>query len=234
MRTDTTSKQSTDDIDHSQWKAQVHEIRALDEDHVYARVSWLYRPQFDLPDGPLAYHAKCELIPSTEMTIIDARSIDGILDLKRWDEHADEDVPTEDEYFWRQSYDHVTRQLSPCRTICICEQPQNPDQPILQCNHCKKWLHVACLEQAALKPAEQDDVSDSITLRAPVTENVADRNDSGIDDPPDVSASILFEERDGAESHADQTKPTMVIKRKEHQSIVKDIVCLHCEKVIDG
>lgn len=92
----------------SQWKAQLHEVRAVDENHVYLRVSWLYRPTRDLPSGPKSYHGLYELIPSTEMCIVDAKSINGPLRVKYWDEYKEDEVHDATEYFWRQSIDHLS------------------------------------------------------------------------------------------------------------------------------
>jgi hypothetical protein len=47
----------------SDWKAKVLEERALDEEHVYIRVSWLNRPE-DLAGGRRDYHGKNELVPT--------------------------------------------------------------------------------------------------------------------------------------------------------------------------
>jgi len=88
-----------------QWKAKVLEVRALDTSHVYLRVAWLNRPE-DLDAGRKAYHGKNELIPSNQMDIIDAMTVNGRLDVQHWDD-ADEEstIVDEDAYFWRQTYD---------------------------------------------------------------------------------------------------------------------------------
>lgn len=86
----------------AQWKALLHEIRALDANHVYLRVSWLMRPQ-DLDGGAKPYHGRYELIPSNDMSIINAMSINGSIDVKHWDEYVDTEVPIADEYFYRQT-----------------------------------------------------------------------------------------------------------------------------------
>ena len=142
----------TEDGTLSAWKAQLHQIRALNTNHVYLLVAWLYRPQHDLPASVRAsYHAKHELIPSTEVCISDAMSVYGSVPVRHWDEHDDDDVPEADEYFWRQAYDHIAGTLSEVRRVCVCEQPHNPDHPILQCRHCEGWMHARCLEQDALR-----------------------------------------------------------------------------------
>ena len=87
-------------------------MRALDPSHVYLRVTWLNRP-VDLPDGPKPYHGRNELIATNDMAIIDAMSINGALDVKHWDEYADDDAMIEeDQYFWRQTYDIHSKTLS--------------------------------------------------------------------------------------------------------------------------
>ncbi|KAF2221951.1 hypothetical protein BDZ85DRAFT_320241 [Elsinoe ampelina] len=148
---DDSSDGNDDDGTLAQWKAQLHEVRALDENHVYLRVSWLYRPARDLTGGPRPYHGKYELIPSTEMAIIDAKTINGALKVKYWDEYKDDDVHGPTEYFWRQSIDHLSSTLSSLRTICSCAQPQNPDQQIVQCSNCNDWQHAKCLEEQGLE-----------------------------------------------------------------------------------
>jgi hypothetical protein len=47
----------------SDWKAKVLEVRTLDEEHVYVRVSWLNRPE-DLKDRRQDHHSKNELMPT--------------------------------------------------------------------------------------------------------------------------------------------------------------------------
>lgn len=89
----------------SQWKAKVLEVRALDTEHVYLRVSWLNRPA-DLDGGKRKYHGTNELIPTNQMDIIDAMAVNGTLPVEFWDEYNDEkNLPAEDQYFWRQTYD---------------------------------------------------------------------------------------------------------------------------------
>lgn len=99
------------------WKARVHEIRAIDVNHVYLLASWLYRPE-DLPeDLQSSYHGTDELIVSNELTIIDARSLTGVAEVKYWDENDDEHaIPSGDDvWICRQSYDVTKGILSVSR-----------------------------------------------------------------------------------------------------------------------
>lgn len=74
------------------------EVRALDSEHVYLRVSWLNRPE-DLDLGRKPYHGKNELIPSNQMDIIDAMATNGLLKVYHWDEEDDEaEMPDPEEY----------------------------------------------------------------------------------------------------------------------------------------
>ena len=95
----------------TQWKAQVLEVRALDSEHVFIRVAWLNRPE-DLATGRLAYHGKHELIVTNEMDIIDAMTVNGSLNVVALDDQDDESDAIEDQYFWRQTYDLVSKKFS--------------------------------------------------------------------------------------------------------------------------
>jgi hypothetical protein len=103
-----------DDSDQD-WKAQVHEVRAADEHHVFLRCSWLENPE-ELPEEVLStpsYHGKFELVPSNKMDIIDALTVNGPLEVAYWDEgNEDANMPAHDEYYWRQTYNHDTKVLS--------------------------------------------------------------------------------------------------------------------------
>ncbi|KAI4853192.1 hypothetical protein E4T44_00993 [Aureobasidium sp. EXF-8845] len=132
----------TEDDSGRDWKAQVDEIRAADEHHVFLRCSWLENPE-DLPKevrSTPSYHGKFELVPSNKMDIIDALTVNGPLKVAYWEEANDDaDMPAHGEYYWRQTYNHDTKVLS----------PQNPDRLIIKCSNqtCGTWLHASCLAQ---------------------------------------------------------------------------------------
>ncbi|TKA83772.1 hypothetical protein B0A55_00002 [Friedmanniomyces simplex] len=140
----------------AQWKAKVLEVRALDPEHVYIRVAWLNRPE-DLDGGRQPHHGKNELIPTNQLDIIDAMTINGRLDLYAWDEKDDDSpMPGIGEYYWRQTYDFAnTKTFSKLLEICQDRKPQNPDQMILQCEapKCRKWMHVDCIINDAVQRA---------------------------------------------------------------------------------
>ena len=91
------------------------EIRALDAEHVYLRVAWINRPE-DLLTGRQPHHHIDELIPSNEMDVIDARSVEGPVEVTHWGKHprgGTSSDPARHRYFWRQSYNYVSKQFSP-------------------------------------------------------------------------------------------------------------------------
>ena len=99
-----------------QWKALVLEIRAKDAQHVYLRVYWVYDPE-ELPGGRRPYHGEYELVPSNDMAIVDAMTINGRVRVTKWNEYDDDEDPdtgTEENpgFYWRQMYNVHTRQLS--------------------------------------------------------------------------------------------------------------------------
>jgi hypothetical protein len=97
------------------WKAQVHEVRAADEHHVFLRCTWLENPE-ELPEKVLStpsYHGKFELVPSNKMDIIDALTVIGPLEIAYWEEsNEDADMSADGGYYWRQTYNHDTKVLS--------------------------------------------------------------------------------------------------------------------------
>ncbi len=111
-----TSEEAKIDI-AAQWKGQVLEVRALDPEHVYIRVAWLNRPE-DLPGGRKSYHGKNELIPTNQMDVIDAMSVNGKLEVGHWEEKDDDSMlPMEDQYFWRQTLDYGNM-----KTFSVCNK----------------------------------------------------------------------------------------------------------------
>ena len=107
----------TDDLaadSSSDWKAKVLEVRALDEEHVYIRVSWLNRPE-DLAGGRRDYHGKNELVPTNQIDIIDATTVNGKFDLKWRTEMEDidsDDAFGKEVYYWSQTLDFTNQHLS--------------------------------------------------------------------------------------------------------------------------
>ena len=98
------------------WVARVLEIRALDEVHVYIRVYWWYWPE-NLPMGRCAWHGNRELIASNHLEVIDAMSISGRADMRRWEELDEEEEGGD--LFWRQTFDYLRG------TLLVCENLQN-------------------------------------------------------------------------------------------------------------
>ncbi|KAI5812180.1 hypothetical protein BZA77DRAFT_270353 [Pyronema omphalodes] len=138
------------------WVAQVLEIRAKDEEHVYLRVYWMYKPE-ELPQGRQPYHGREELIQSNHMDIIDARTVGGRSTVKCWMENDDnEENPTGS--YWRQTFDYDQQALGKLREHCTCKGYYNPDTIMIFCNACNMWLHEHC-------------VMDSIKRRAMMMEN---------------------------------------------------------------
>lgn len=114
----------------SQLKAKVLEVRALDPEHVYIRLSWLDRPE-DLEGGRKDYHGKNELVPTNQMDIIDAMAVNGSLQVKHWNETAEDDgmsMPEEDEYFWRQTFDFANT-----KTFSVWQKPRSRRGRKTQC-----------------------------------------------------------------------------------------------------
>ncbi|KXJ85596.1 hypothetical protein Micbo1qcDRAFT_198759 [Microdochium bolleyi] len=168
-------KKSGDD-----WVSRILEIRAADEHHVYARVSWMYWPD-ELPAGMTEgkrvikgsvtirppgstvwsglagllfyrqlYHGNNELIASNHMDVINVASVTASATVHHWDETNEEEV--QPALYWRQAFDLRTMDLSSVEEHCRCNRPENPDKKLTRCTNeeCRKWLHHDCLVHEAL------------------------------------------------------------------------------------
>lgn len=158
------------------WVAKILEIRARDEVNVFIRVYWMYRPE-DLPGGRRQYHARNELIASNAMDIINAQTVNGKAFVLHWIEEDDKsEILDPARLFWRQAiaFNHPRKQskLSVCSRrryhcvaclidlqelpkYCFDKKPCNPDEVLIQCDSCEKWLHSSCIEKDAVEKEYQ-------------------------------------------------------------------------------
>lgn len=153
----------------SDWVAKVLECRAFDEEHVFLRVVWLYRPE-DLPSGRKPWHGSNEVFPSNNMQIIDAMAV---TDMAKGLLHFDgkqQWVADNGYLVWRQPCKVAVKKgevvpsvLGKLPTYCVCREPANPDRRLVQCGSCKNWLHDACIEKEAVKRAAAEGLPQSDT-----------------------------------------------------------------------
>ncbi|EMC95259.1 hypothetical protein BAUCODRAFT_72155 [Baudoinia panamericana UAMH 10762] len=226
----------------AQWKAKVLDIKAFDQEHVYLRVAWLNRPE-DLDTGRKAYHGKNELIPTNQLDVIDAMTVNGRLDVYHWEE-ADDDsqMPDPDEHFWRQTYDFVTtKTFSALRLICTDRAPQNPDEMIVQCSNtdCRKWMHLRCIAEDAVsraadgsppkkkKNGKRKSKADNVVLTAESPALAAAWKGSFT-----ALVYVKGEPKDAGEKRAASTK--IVIRDvDEDQEEELDVRCLFCHSIVN-
>lgn len=202
------------------WKAQILEVRALDGNHVYARIAWLEIPR-ELPNGAEKYHAPNELVASNEMSIVSANTVSGGFDISYWND-ADDDAPLPhpDAYFWRQYYDKKSGQLSELRKICTCQEPHSPQEIIIRCTNenCKIWLHGRCI----IDQARTDAAAKKEKKGRP---SIASKN--GVHGVRDKRMSIHVPEEGAA--------PKLLIKdlATEEDEHEEEIRCLQCQEIIE-
>jgi hypothetical protein len=83
-------------------------------EYVYVRAGWLNRPE-DLKGGRLDHYGKHELVPTNQMDFIDAQAVNGTFELIHYEQLEDYDwknASGKDKYFWRQTFDFITKSLS--------------------------------------------------------------------------------------------------------------------------
>jgi hypothetical protein len=168
----------------SDWKAKVLEVRALDSEHVYIRVSWLNRPE-DMAGGRQDYHGKNELVPTNQIDIIDAMSVNGKFYLKHWDEMKDidqddqDDTSEKDVYYWRQTFNFAEQRLS---KKAKRRQRAIKNPPKYAHRHGgavtsgdvgnKRKQNIGAIQETSIPHAERSSGRRSTTLKAQKTNNV--------------------------------------------------------------
>lgn len=195
-----------------QWKGQVLDVRALDQNHVFVLVAFLLDPH-DLPDGPAEHHGYNELVASNHLDIIDGMAVNGKVELSHWDDANDElplPSPVEDEFFWRQAYDRHTNTLSSLRTICVCKIPQNPYRRVVQCDNCKEWLHFECVEKDAEKRATPQEVDESPSSKG---------EEVKLSIPPGGAPKLIFK--------------SLGPKRRSSSEREESVRCLVCKEIVN-
>jgi hypothetical protein len=147
--------------------AKVLECRASDEESVWLRIVWLYRPEdaVDLGgEGRKPWHNTNELIASNHMQLVEAVNCNGKVNVKEWKVDATAELTNKD-FVWRQTLDILAppkQRFSKIETYCVCAEPADLSKGLsgsmVQCTNsaCAGWLHTACLCEAAEKKAQED------------------------------------------------------------------------------
>ncbi|KAF4631529.1 hypothetical protein G7Y89_g6613 [Cudoniella acicularis] len=103
------------------WVARILQVRAVNSQHVYALVAWMYWadelpvPKTKSPDqvspsgGKRTYHGNHELIASNYMEVLDVLSFAGKADVIQW---MEEDDNIQSKLYWRQTFCRETQELS--------------------------------------------------------------------------------------------------------------------------
>ncbi|CAK4030778.1 ebs-bah-phd domain-containing [Lecanosticta acicola] len=227
---------------HAQWKAKVLEVRALDSEHVYVRLAWLNRPE-DLEGGRKDYHGRNELIPSNQMDIVDALAINGQLEVKRWNDTSDDDdnhQVDQEQFFWRQTFDFAgSKTFSRLKLICVDNKPHNPDELILQCSAegCRKWMHVKCIAEKAVKAAERESKKKKAEQRAR-PKNATDSNSSVAVVKASLrrfTAEVFIKglSNDNEANAEAATEHEIVITDSKGEKYSQALKCLHCDTEVD-
>lgn len=150
-----------EELEYDWWFAEVIEIRAENPQHVYLLVSWLYRPE-DLKGGRQEHHAENEVFPSNHLQIIAATTAESRVIVRKWEkanqvaiDREQREVEENGETFlvWRQAVNTLGGKQSLLNKLdpdCICKKLADPDERLMECSHCKRWLHESCIKKHAM------------------------------------------------------------------------------------
>ncbi|KAG1676055.1 hypothetical protein FOA52_014920 [Chlamydomonas sp. UWO 241] len=109
-------------------------------------VQWYYRPE-ETYGGRKPFHGAKELFASDHCDGIHMTTVIGkafVHPLKKYESLMQ---IKEHDYFARFLYKASQKEFEPDRVpiYCVCEQPYNPDRPMMQCDDCESWYHPECI-----------------------------------------------------------------------------------------
>lgn len=126
---DTPAKFNGEEKVHDFWVGRILEVRAVNQQHVYALLQWFYWPeellssnkekkqkkkdpeQLNARSGHMRYHGERELLASSWVEVCDVLTLAGKAHIEFWDEEGGKDCPGSGLY-WRQSYRKVDGQVA--------------------------------------------------------------------------------------------------------------------------
>ncbi|KAF2001214.1 hypothetical protein P154DRAFT_521930 [Amniculicola lignicola CBS 123094] len=226
------------------WVGKVLEVRGEDMYNVFVRVVWFYRPE-DLPGGRQPYHGENELIASNETAIIEAATVQGRVVVNHWVEQDNRSERLYDsDLFWRQTYDVTDKKrgLSKLPRHCVDDMPCNPDDGLVQCDSCLKWLHAHCLEAEAIRNAYK---AQSIPYPEPEVNTNKKKQSAKASKGKGAAAKNLSSPELIYEAKLDFSNPegdlTVLVRSKDQKKNMKkdpdssisiNVVCLLCKSPI--
>ncbi|KAG1859258.1 hypothetical protein F4604DRAFT_1793102 [Suillus subluteus] len=143
------------------WIGKIKQIRAKNDEDVWARVQWFWSPQevnsviksFDVSDC-----GQYERIMSDYHDYVSTQSFCDHATVMRYDERAvDQEVFDSDDFYCRFDLEYLARKIHPnvTRTACYCGVSYNPDRdPVMHfCPRpaCRAAFHQECLDRPTQK-----------------------------------------------------------------------------------
>eukprot|EP00955_Chlamydomonas_euryale_P104022 365535-Chlamydomonas_euryale.AAC.58 len=126
-------------------------------DDIKINVVWYYRPEEAL-GGRKAFHGEKELFDSDHPDEIHKNTIIGkcfVHTLRKYESLA---TIKDQDFFTRFFYRPGKKEFEPDQVpvYCDCEQPYNPDKPMVMCEECEDWFHPECIGISALALQQAD------------------------------------------------------------------------------
>ncbi|KAH8591904.1 hypothetical protein B0O99DRAFT_690203 [Bisporella sp. PMI_857] len=191
--------------------ARILQIRALNSQNVYALVAWMWWAK-ELP-------APLKRAPD-QMFLTFA----GKADVVHWNE---EDDQLSSKFYWRQTLNRTTGELSQIRERCICKGHFNPEIAMEICDNpsCKVWLHDECI------------INDILTKTYNRLQTNGETN--GTSKSRRKSKGKIWKRKFSAKIKADSVSTTVEIAdlRKDVVALrpwEERVACLKCGTLLDG
>eukprot|EP00271_Cylindrocystis_brebissonii_P011957 TRINITY_DN29992_c0_g1_i1.p1 TRINITY_DN29992_c0_g1~~TRINITY_DN29992_c0_g1_i1.p1 ORF type:complete len:238 (-),score=26.52 TRINITY_DN29992_c0_g1_i1:949-1662(-) len=130
-----------------QYIARIERIESDAHERISLRCRWYYRPEESL-GGRRQFHGSKELFLSDHFDSCSPDAVEGFCSVLPFKEYTRLDKVGEEDFFCRFEYKASSGTFSPDRVAvyCKCEMPYNPDDLMIQCEHCKDWFHPNCVK----------------------------------------------------------------------------------------
>ncbi|KAL3689735.1 hypothetical protein R1sor_016044 [Riccia sorocarpa] len=124
------------------------------KEKVAVKVRWFYRPEETISKRQ-PFHGEQEIYLSDHCDTQDAECIQDKCRVHTFKDYCKLKAVGDLDFYWRFEYMAALQQLRPdaVEVFCLCEQPENPDLFMVQCDLCINWFHPACIGLSKAKVA---------------------------------------------------------------------------------
>jgi len=124
---------------------------------IFLKLQWYYHPE-ESNCGRQTFHGAKELFLSDHTDEQRLETVEGVVQVHSLKDYEELSCISASDYFWRYNYKASTGAFTPksVPVFCSCEEPYNPDIPMIECERCHEWFHLSCV---GLETEDVDSIS---------------------------------------------------------------------------